>query len=52
VLLAHPDVREALTDLAGKISEADMRALNAAVDVNHRDVAETVREFVRRLNRD
>ena len=48
VLLAHPEVREAISQLAGKISEDDMRAMNAAVDVDHRDVAETVREFLSR----
>ena len=46
VLLAHPEVREALTQLAGKISEADMRALNAAVDVEKGDVRETVRRYL------
>jgi osmoprotectant transport system substrate-binding protein/osmoprotectant transport system permease protein len=48
VLLAHPEVREALNQLAGRISEQDMRAMNAAVDVEHRDVGETVKEFLRR----
>ena len=48
VLLAHPEVREAISQLAGKISEDDMRAMNAAVDVDHRDVAATVREFLSR----
>jgi glycine betaine/choline ABC-type transport system substrate-binding protein len=50
VLLAHPEVREALAQLAGTISEDDMRAMNAAVDVEHRDVAATVREFLARLD--
>jgi len=49
VLLAHPEVRQALTQLAGRISEDDMRAMNAAVDVDHRDVAATVRAFLARL---
>jgi osmoprotectant transport system permease protein len=49
VLLAHPEVREAISQLAGKISEDDMRAMNAAVDVDHRDVAATVREFLSRI---
>ena len=51
VLLAHPEVREALSELAGRISEDDMRSMNAAVDVDHRDVAETVREFLTRVGR-
>jgi glycine betaine/choline ABC-type transport system substrate-binding protein len=46
VLLAHPEVRDALMQLAGKISETDMRAMNAAVDVEHRDVRETVKEYL------
>ena len=49
VLLAHPEVRDALARLAGRISEDDMRAMNAAVDVDHRDVAATVKEFLVRL---
>jgi glycine betaine/choline ABC-type transport system substrate-binding protein len=49
VLLARPDVREALSGLAGRISEDDMRALNAAVDVEHRDVAAAVHDFLQRL---
>ncbi len=50
VLLAHPEVREALAQLAGTISEDDMRAMNAAVDVEHRDAAATVRAFLARLD--
>jgi len=46
VLLARPELREALNTLAGRISEDDMRAMNAAVDVEHRDVAATVRDFL------
>jgi glycine betaine/choline ABC-type transport system substrate-binding protein len=50
VILAHPEVREAFARLAGRISEDDMRAMNAAVDVDHRDVAATVRDFLRRVD--
>ena len=51
VLLGRPEVRDSLSGLAGKISEDDMRAMNAAVDVEHRDVADVVRTFVAtRLN--
>ena len=46
VLLAHPELRDAFNQLAGQISEDDMRALNAAVDVEHRDVAATVKDFL------
>lgn len=40
-----PQLRAALADLAGKISAADMRNLNAQVDVDQRDVAAVVRAF-------
>lgn len=43
----HPEVRQALEELAGKISEAEMRRMNYAVDGEHRDVKEVVREFRR-----
>jgi glycine betaine/choline ABC-type transport system substrate-binding protein len=42
----HPEVAKALDDLAGKISEQDMQQLNYAVDGNHRDIKEVVREFL------
>lgn len=40
-----PQLRAALADLAGKISAAEMRNLNAQVDVDQRDVAAVVRAF-------
>ncbi len=44
--LAHwPQLRPALADLAGKVTADDMRAMNEAVDGEHRDVAEVVRAF-------
>jgi osmoprotectant transport system substrate-binding protein len=46
-LKRHPEIREALNQLGGKISDADMRRLNYAVDGEHRDVVEVVREFLR-----
>jgi glycine betaine/choline ABC-type transport system substrate-binding protein len=51
-LLRHAGVRPALDRLAGRISEREMRALNHAVDVQRRDVAEVVREFVARVRLD
>jgi osmoprotectant transport system permease protein len=48
VLLRWPEVRAALEGLAGRVTERDMRAMNRAVDVEKRDVAETVREFLGR----
>lgn len=47
-LARHPAVRQALAELAGRISAAEMRQLNYAVDGQHRDVKEVVREFRRR----
>ncbi|MGB2670704.1 MAG: glycine betaine ABC transporter substrate-binding protein [Candidatus Acidiferrum sp.] len=40
-----PQLRDALSDLAGKISADDMRRLNAQVDADQRDVAVVVRAF-------
>jgi osmoprotectant transport system permease protein len=46
VLLAHPEVRTALSALAGRISVADVRRMNHAVDAEHRDPADVAREFL------
>jgi osmoprotectant transport system substrate-binding protein len=51
-LKRHPEVREVLNELAGKISDEEMRRLNYAVDGEHRDLAEVVREFLRVKNLD
>jgi osmoprotectant transport system substrate-binding protein len=40
-----PQIGVAMQRLAGKVTEDDMRAMNLAVDGQHRDVAEVVREF-------
>lgn len=40
-----PQLRGALADLGGKLSESDIRKLNYAVDAQHQDVAAVVREF-------
>jgi glycine betaine/choline ABC-type transport system substrate-binding protein len=45
-LTRHPEVRSALEQLAGKISDQDMRRMNYAVDGEHRDIQEVVREFL------
>ena len=42
----HPEIRAALADLAGKISDADMQKMNYAVDAEHADVATVVRNFL------
>jgi glycine betaine/choline ABC-type transport system substrate-binding protein len=46
-LARHPELKQAIEELAGKISDADMRRLNYAVDGQHRDVKEVVRDFLR-----
>jgi glycine betaine/choline ABC-type transport system substrate-binding protein len=46
MLARHPEVGQALDQLAGKISEDDMRQLNYAVDGQKRDVKQIVREFL------
>jgi len=48
VLDHHPEVKAALDELAGKISDEDMRQLNYAVDGQHRAAAEVVREFLKK----
>ena len=47
VLREHPEVRPALAELAGKVTEQDMRRMNYAVDGEHRDATEVVAEFLR-----
>src|SRR5882724_2664518 len=44
-LARFPQLRAALADLAGKITPADIRHLNYAVDAQHQDVAALVRTF-------
>ena len=46
MLALHPEVREALSALAGKISDDDMRQLNYAVDGQHRDIKQVVKDFL------
>jgi len=43
----HPEVAQTLAELAGKISDGEMQRLNYAVDGQHRDAKEVVREFLR-----
>ena len=47
VLRQHPEVRAALSELAGKITEEEMRRMNYAVDDEHRDATQVVAEFLR-----
>ena len=46
VVLRRPEVPAALEQLSGRISAADMRAMNYAADVEHRDIAVIVRDFL------
>ena len=48
MLQKHPEVKQVLNELTGKITEEDMRQLNYAVDGQHRNVTDVVREFVQK----
>ena len=43
----HPEVAAALAQLADRISDAEMRRLNALADVEHRDIATVARDWLR-----
>ena len=47
-LASDPDVRKALSELSGKISDDAMRAMNYAVDVEHKPVRDVAREFLQK----
>ena len=47
VLEKYPAVRAALAELGGKISDAEMRRLNAQADVEHKDIVEIARAWLR-----
>ena len=49
IVRRHPEVREALRVLGGKISEDQMRRMNYAVDGEHKDVKQVVKEFLATL---
>jgi osmoprotectant transport system substrate-binding protein/osmoprotectant transport system permease protein len=49
VVMKHPEVRQALKELGGKVSEDRIRRMNYAVDGEHKDVKEVVREFLSSL---
>ncbi len=51
-LLRYPGVRAAVERLAGRISVADMRAMNQAVDAGRQDPAAVARDFLARLERE
>jgi osmoprotectant transport system substrate-binding protein len=43
----HPEVAQAIGELAGRISDQEMRQLNYALDGQHRDVKDVAQEFLR-----
>ncbi len=46
-MLAHqPELRKSVNELAGRISDDDMRKLNYAVDGKHQDVKQVVKNFL------
>ena len=45
-LKRFPDLQNILNKLAGKISEKEIQKLNGLVDIDHKDVAEVVKEFL------
>lgn len=47
-LSAMPDLRKALSELSGKISEVAMRSMNYAVDADHRPVRDVAKEFLQK----
>jgi osmoprotectant transport system permease protein len=49
VVKKHPELRDALRQLSGKISAEEMRRMNYAVDGDHRDVKDVVRDFLNKL---
>ena len=46
IIERHPGLQDALAALGGKISEDEMRRMNYAVDGEHRNVKDVVREFL------
>jgi osmoprotectant transport system substrate-binding protein len=46
-LQSHPEIAHVLADLGGKISDEEMRKMNYAVDAQHRDTQDVVREFLK-----
>jgi len=44
-LRKHPEIQVAMDRLAGKVSAAEMQAMNDAVDGKHEDVGDVVRRF-------
>jgi osmoprotectant transport system substrate-binding protein len=48
-LLRDPAIGRAIAHLAGRVTEKDMRSMNRAVDVDHRDPRDVARQFLASL---
>ena len=48
-LIRHPEVRQALEELGGRITIADMRRMNQAVDAGQQDPSTVARDFLAQL---
>ena len=48
LISGNPDVRKALSELSGKITDDTMRAMNYAVDADHKQVRDVAKEFLER----
>jgi glycine betaine/choline ABC-type transport system substrate-binding protein len=46
LLQRHPEVRRAIAELAGTISDTTMRRLNSEADVHHKDITDIAREWL------
>ncbi|MGP0074683.1 MAG: glycine betaine ABC transporter substrate-binding protein [Bryobacteraceae bacterium] len=51
-LSAYPNLRAILLELSGRISDTEMRAMNYAVDAQHRPARDVAKEFLTKLSRD
>lgn len=51
-LAAYPNLRAILSELSGKISDTEMRAMNYAADAQHRPARDVAREFLTKLSRE
>jgi glycine betaine/choline ABC-type transport system substrate-binding protein len=47
-LAAHPGMRQAIDELAGRLTDKDMQKLNYELDGKHRPLADVAREFLER----
>lgn len=50
VLKQHPEISAAMAELSGRISDEEMQRLNYAVEGQHRDAQNVVREFLKSKN--